>query len=159
MSKSETTVRPAAPGDLPGVKAVLRDTFETTWRPHLTPQAARNYIETDRGSRYAETHCGEFWVADVHGEIGGLVHWRGDFIESLHVSSRFQGMGIGKALLALAEREIRKAGFPQARLETDTFNERAMAVYLALGYVEGGRYPDTEWESGFTTVLYEKQLG
>ena len=57
-----------------------------------------------------------------------------------------------------AEEAIRAAGFPQVRLETDTFNERAQSVYKAVGYVEKDRYPDDEWDSGFTTVLFEKRL-
>jgi hypothetical protein len=44
------------------------------------------------------------------------------------------------------------------RLETDTFNTGSCAFYLARGYSEAGHYPDEEWDSGLTTVLFIKRL-
>jgi ribosomal protein S18 acetylase RimI-like enzyme len=58
-----------------------------------------------------------------------------------------------------AEAEIARAGFASVRLETDTFNTRSQAFYAARGYREAGRYPDTEWNSGLTTLLLVKPLG
>lgn len=58
-----------------------------------------------------------------------------------------------------AEAEIAKAGFTAARLETDTFNIQARALYESRGYREADRYPDTEWISGLTTILLVKALG
>ena len=55
-----------------------------------------------------------------------------------------------------AEAQIGKAGFAAARLETDTFNSRSQAFYAARGYIEADRYPDTEWNSGLTTILLVK---
>ena len=49
-------------------------------------------------------------------------------------------------------------GVTLARLETDTFNTQSQGFYLALGYREADRYPDLEWHSGFTTILYVKPL-
>ena len=43
--------------------------------------------------------------------------------------------------------------------ETDTFNVRSQAFYAARGYQEARRYPDTEWDSGLTTILLVKSLG
>lgn len=78
-----------------------------------------------------------------------------DFIDALHVPSAFQRRGIGRRLLIRAERDIAEKGFRQVRLETDTFNAQAQAFYKALGYIEMARYPDEEWQSGLTTVLFE----
>jgi ribosomal protein S18 acetylase RimI-like enzyme len=58
----------------------------------------------------------------------------------------------------LAEQEIASAGYPQARLETDTFNSRARAFYAKRGYREAEQYPDIEWNSGLTTLLLVKAL-
>jgi hypothetical protein len=57
-----------------------------------------------------------------------------------------------------AEAEIARSGSASARLETDTFNTRSQAFYAARGYLEAGRYPDTEWDSGLTTLLLAKAL-
>jgi len=53
---------------------------------------------------------------------------------------------------------MRVDGVELARLETDTFNTQSQGFYLALGYREADRYPDLEWHSGFTTILYVKTL-
>ena len=58
-----------------------------------------------------------------------------------------------------AEAEIAKSGFGSARLETDTFNLASQAFYRSRGYREAGRYPDQEWNSGLTTILFVKALG
>lgn len=159
MANGRITVRKARLSDLVALKKVLRETFEGTWLPHISQASAQRYVETDLGGHYVEESWPEFTIAEIDGEIAGLIHWRGDFIEALHVRASHQGQGVGGRLLAHAEQAIRAAGFRQARLETDTFNERAQSVYTAVGYVEKDRYPDDEWDSGFTTVLFEKRLG
>lgn len=57
-----------------------------------------------------------------------------------------------------AEAAIAETGFAQARLETYTFNLRSRAFYDQRGYREADRYPDNEWNSGFTTLLLVKPL-
>jgi len=155
---ADITVRKARTGDVPALKQVLQETFEGTWLPHVSKASAQRYVETDIGGRYVEESWPEFTVAEIDGRIAGMIHWRGDFIEAVHVRGGHQGQGVGGKLLSHAEQAIRAAGFQQARLETDTFNERAQNVYKAVGYVEKDRYPDDEWDSGFTTVLFEKRL-
>ena len=158
MANGQITVRKARQGDVAALKQVLQETFEGTWLPHITEASAQRYIETDIGGRYVEESWPEFTIAEIAGEIAGMIHWRGDFIEAVHVRAGNQGRGVGRRLLTHAEQAIRATGFPQVRLETDTFNERAQGVYKAVGYVEKDRYPDDEWDSGFTTVLFEKRL-
>ncbi|WP_411033275.1 GNAT family N-acetyltransferase [Shinella sp. BYT-45] len=140
------------------MKAVLRDTFESTWRPQITEASVRRYVETDIGGRFVERCGADMLVAEVDGRIAGLVYRIDDFIDALHVHSDFQRRGVGRRLLVRAERDIAGRGFRQARLETDTFNAQAQGFYKALGYVEMARYPDEEWQSGLTTVLFEKAL-
>lgn len=158
MAAREVTIRKAGASDVPALKEVLQETFEGTWLPHISAASAQRYVETDIGGRYVDEHWREFTVAEIDGEVAGLIHWRGDFIEAVHVRANRQGQAIGRALLTHAEQQIAAAGFDQARLETDTFNLPAQRVYRATGYVEKDRYPDDEWDSGFTTVLYVKSL-
>ena len=158
MSAPVLVIRPAGEADFPAMKAVLSDTFKRTWLPEITPSAAMHYVETDIGGTFVDKHGHEMTIAEIDGKVAGLIYWRDDFIESVHVAEAFQGQGVGKALMAHAEKLMREAGHPVARLETDTFNERSHAVYRSLGYVERDRYPDDEWNSGFTTILFEKVL-
>ncbi|MES0199399.1 GNAT family N-acetyltransferase [Mesorhizobium sp. M0011] len=158
MAGDRIIVRPAQASDIPALKQVLQETFEGTWLPNITEAAARRYVETDIGGRYVDQNWPEFAVAEIDGEVAGLIHWRAGFIEALHVMASRQGQGVGRKLLSHAEQAIGAAGLAQARLETDTFNLPAQALYKAVGYVEKNRYPDDEWDSGFTTVLFEKRL-
>jgi GNAT superfamily N-acetyltransferase len=151
-------VRRATETDAADLRAILYDTLKSTWLPQLTEEAARAAFAEDRPGTYVREKGLEFWVADEGGAAIGLVHWEGDFVNALHVRSSHARRGVGAQLMDLAEAEIAKAGFPAARLETDTFNARSQAFYAARGYQEADRYPDTEWNSGLVTLLLVKPL-
>lgn len=157
--ETSIVVRQAAAADRAALKQVLRETFESTWRPNISVAAAEAYLRAAHGDAYVERHGLAFWLAEFAGEVAGFVHWDDDFIEALHVRPRFARRGIGRQLMDVAERAIARTGFPGVRLETDTFNEGSRAFYAARGYAEAGRYPDEEWNSGLTTILLVKQLG
>ena len=158
-SAAPLIVRRARAADAPALRAILRDTFESTWAPQVTPAAARAFRDEDRPGVYVAARGLEFRVAERHGEVVGLVDWEGDFVNALHVASRHARSGVGAALMDVAEAAIAAAGFTAARLETDTFNLASQAFYAARGYREADRYPDTEWASGLTTLLLVKGLG
>ncbi|MFD9900405.1 GNAT family N-acetyltransferase [Mesorhizobium sp. NPDC059025] len=154
----DVVVRPATEADFPAMKRILSETFASTWQPEITAEAARRYLETDVSGRFVEEQGLDFLVATVDGDVAGLVSWQDDFIDALHVGTRHQRLGIGRALMKEAEKAIRAAGQTQVRLETDSFNQQSQGFYKALGYEEKGRYPDLEWESDLTTVLFEKKF-
>ncbi|HXQ17748.1 MAG TPA: GNAT family N-acetyltransferase [Caulobacteraceae bacterium] len=152
-------VRRARPDDAAALRAILRDTFESTWRPNITAAAADAFLREDRPAAYVTERGLEFWVAEVEGAVVGLVHWQNDFVHALHVRASHARRGLGARLMDRAEAEIAGAGFAAALLETDTFNQRSQAFYAARGYQEARRYPETEWGSGLTTLLLVKSLG
>ena len=152
-------MRRALPTDAAALRAILHDTFESTWRPNVTPAAAQAFLDEDRPSAYVAERGLDFWVAESDGEVVGLVHWQDDFVHALHVRSSHARRGVGARLMDRAEAEIAKSGFAAARLETDTFNLRSQAFYAARGYHEADRYPDQEWNSGLITILLVKPLG
>ncbi|MDB5444668.1 MAG: hypothetical protein JWP73_3044 [Phenylobacterium sp.] len=152
-------IRPARPADAPALRAVLHDTFESTWRPQVTPAAAQAFRDEDRPAAYVAARGLRFWVAERDGQAVAFVDWDGDFVNALHVRADHARTGLGGRLMDKAEAEIARAGFPAARLETDTFNAPSQAFYAARGYREADRYPDREWDSGLTTLLLVKSLG
>jgi len=152
------TVRLARADDVPALRAILRDTFESAWAPQVTPEAAAAFRAGDRPAAYVGERGLLFWVAERNGAVVGFVDWDGDFVNALHVLSAHARQGVGAALMDVAEAAIAAAGFAAARLETDTFNARSQAFYQVRGYVEADRYPDREWESGLTTLLLRKAL-
>jgi GNAT superfamily N-acetyltransferase len=149
----------AQAADADACRAILRDTFESTWRPQITPAAAQAFLDEDRPAAYVAERGLEFWLARRNGEVVGLVDWDGDFVNALHVRQAHARTGVGARLMDHAEAQMAAAGFATARLETDTFNLRSQAFYAARGYREAERYPDEEWKSGLTTILLVKPLG
>ena len=155
----DTILRQARAADASALREILRDTFASTWLPQLTPKAARAVQDEDRPAAYVAERGLLFWVVERGGEVVGLVDWEGDFVNALHVRGQHARSGCGSALMDHVEVMIAQAGFTAARLETDTFNLASQAFYRARGYVVAGRYPDTEWNSGLTTLLLVKALG
>lgn len=151
-------IRLARPDDAAALKAILWDTFESTWRPHLTEEATSAFLNEDRPAAYVGARGMLFLVAEVGGEVVGFVDREGDFVNALHVRASHARTGLGGRLMDRAEAAMAEAGFATARLETDTFNLRSQAFYAARGYREANRYPDEEWNSGLTTILLVKTL-
>lgn len=158
QSSATLVVRRACSADAPALVAILYDTFESTWRPNITPAAARAFRDEDRPAAYVAERGLDFWVAERAGEVVGFVDWQGDFVNALHVRIGHARTGVGARLLDRAEGEMAQAGVAASRLETDTFNTGSQAFYLARGYSEADRYPDEEWDSGLTTILFVKTL-
>ena len=157
-SAFDILVRPSRPSDGPALRAILYDTFESTWRPQLTAQAVQAFLSEDRPRSYVAEMGEWFWVAERLGEPVGFVHWQEDFVHALHVRTADARTGVGARLMDKAEAEIAAGGHAEARLETDTFNQRSQAFYAARGYREATRYPDEVWASGLTTLLLVKPL-
>ncbi|MBB4867351.1 ribosomal protein S18 acetylase RimI-like enzyme [Pseudomonas nitritireducens] len=151
-------IRDAEPADADAILRILGETYEATWKPALSSEAIARFESSAHTAIYVRERLAHFSVACIAGEVVGLLDWRDDFIDALHVSPRHQRLGIGAALLCHAEAAIAAAGHVRVRLETDTFNQQARAFYGKQGYVEIDFYPDEEWHSGFTTVLMSKPL-
>jgi GNAT superfamily N-acetyltransferase len=152
-------LRPAYARDAEAVHDVLHATYLQTWQPQLSA-AARMRFESAGGMRpYVEQYLLEFHVAmDADHGLVGMVHWRADLVWALHVRPSLERNGAGHALLARAEAGMLESNVAVARVETDTFNTRSRGFYARHGYVEVAQCPDTEWDSGFTTVLLAKPL-
>ena len=151
-------LRNCKPDDARAVTGVLRDTFRSTWRPHLTADDVRQFEIEDRPSDYFGARGRHFWVAERGGDVLGFVDWDGEFVNALHIHSSAARSGIGNALMDHAEAEIAGSGHNSVKLETHSFNARSRAFYTKRGFVEQDAYPDTEWNSGLTTLLLVKPL-
>ena len=157
-SSRDILIRPARADDAEALKVILRDTFESTWGPQLTPEVRAMFVREDRPAAYVGERGALFTVAEVDGAVVGFVDRDGDFVNALHVLGDHARTGVGGRLMDHAEAAMAAAGHTQARLETDTFNTRSQAFYAKRGYREADRYPDEEWNSGLTTLLLVKPL-
>jgi GNAT superfamily N-acetyltransferase len=97
-------------------------------------------------------------VRDDAGKVvGGLIgEFRLDwlYVDWLWVDDSQRGKGHGAALMALAEREARKAGTTHIFLWTWSF--QAPEFYRSLGYVECGRI--TDHPKGHDNIQFVKRL-
>lgn len=160
-------VRTAGERDLAAIRALLVETW------HATYDAIYGVERIDRTiaiwcapaklKARIERPDAEFLVADDGKRIGGVAYAesaeQGALVdlEQLHVAPDLQGRGIGGMLLD----EVMES-FPEARavrVEVAEANERAIAFYVANGFVEirraDNRGPD---QSGIASLFLERSL-
>jgi len=145
-------LRPAEPGD--------RDAIE-----HIVEAAYGIYVERI-GRRPAPMDAdyaaligdGLVTIADRDGAVVGAIvlvpmadHM---LVENVAVDPAAQGAGVGRRLMAHAEREARALGLSELRLYTNEHMAENIAWYPRLGYRETERRA----ESGFARVFFEKRL-
>ncbi|NUR91370.1 MAG: GNAT family N-acetyltransferase [Nonomuraea sp.] len=75
-------------------------------------------------------------------------------VDNVAVRPELHGKGIGRGLLAHAEREAVRLGLPALRLYTNVRMTPNIALYSSLGYVETGRVD----LGGRSAVLMRKEL-
>lgn len=155
---SSVTIRPARVEDRAALLAILAETFADTWRPQLTAAAIEDYRRRRVAETFVDALMPAFAVAELDGAVVGFGNRQAGFVDSLHVAAAGRRRGVARALMAELEAQMRADGIAAASLETDTFNTGSQGLYLALGYREVARYPDEEWNSGLTTIRYEKAL-
>ena len=109
-------------------------------------QAVESYVETslagdlaDISFHYLQATGDHFWVAEVKGQIKGMVGiQRRDEKEAelrrMSVDRDARRRGIGWALLETTETFCREQGYQQIRLTTVTLLQPAIAMYVRFGY-------------------------
>ena len=97
-------------------------------------------------------------VVDKDGTIAGVlvlgVNDEGFVIENVAVHPAHRGVGLGRALLELAETEARRAGFDAVHLYTHEKLTENIALYSRIGYDEY----DRRSQGDFSLVYMHKPL-
>jgi ribosomal protein S18 acetylase RimI-like enzyme len=75
-------------------------------------------------------------------------------LENVAVDPTYQGRGIGRALLDLAERRARELGLPAVELFTHSLMTENQQIYEGRGYVRTAQVD----EEGFNRFYYRKDL-
>jgi GNAT superfamily N-acetyltransferase len=139
----------------------LADLLRVSFTPYaralgreVTPAA---YARLDAAHRNSDVH-----VTEAGGTIVGLVALmrHGDMLEVdlLAVHPDHQRRGIGRALLAEAERIAREDGFVRLELHTAAMFGHLLRLYASAGYVETHRGPPPHGADAHPRVFFEKSL-
>jgi ribosomal protein S18 acetylase RimI-like enzyme len=145
-------IRPASIGDLRRVEHIVHDAYaKYVKRIGRSPGPMLD----DYGKRI-QAH--EVWVAtDGDNVIGAVVLLpKPDYLllDNIAVDPVFHGRGIGRMLIAFAEREARRRGYTEIRLYTHQKMHENIAMYPRLGYEETGRGE----QGGFARVFFRKRM-
>lgn len=75
-------------------------------------------------------------------------------LDNIAVRPDRQGQGLGRRLIAFAEAEARRLGFPELRLYTHQKMTENIALYARLGFVETGR----GHQDGYARIFMRKSV-
>ncbi len=115
--------------------------------------------------RYLMTKAkADFWVTEEPGgEISSFIvllrrkNSSGMRIYSVAVSPGYRGKGLGRLLLAEAEKRAKEAGLNHLRLEVSVLNESAVRLYLNYGFEVFGERP-AYYKNGSKALLMRKEV-
>src|SRR5688572_18319243 len=153
MTDIEYSFRSASGVDVSKVTALVNAAYgHYVERIGMVPRPMTDdYAEVIRNHRVT--------VAESHQTIVGVIVLtvtdEGFLIDNVAVDPTYRGKGLGRALLAFAEAEARRAGFDSIYLYTHEKMTENIALYARIGYVEYDRRSQGE----FSLVYMRKQLG
>ena len=105
-------IRQAQPADLTAVQRIV----EAAYAPYVSVTGRRPApMDEDHAAQIA---AGQVWIAPPDGVVVLVETEDSLLIDNVAVHPSTQGRGIGRSLLAFAETEARRRGFPRLRLYT-----------------------------------------
>jgi ribosomal protein S18 acetylase RimI-like enzyme len=145
-------LRPATASDVAAIRAIVDRAYGVyVERIGMRPGP----MDDDYDERVASA---EVTVAELDGAIVGyvvLVPGADDvLVENVAVDPSRQGLGIGGALLDLADRRARDLGVDRVRLYTHEAMAENLALYARRGFVVDER----RQEDGFARVFLSKRI-
>jgi GNAT superfamily N-acetyltransferase len=139
-------LRPAAPGDEPGILAGIHAlaVYERE------PDAVENTVPALTDTLFGPAPRAFAHVVERDGEIVGIAIWfltystwtgrHGIWLEDLHVDDAQRGRGYGKALIAALAAECVERGYSRLEWTVLDWNAPAIGFYRSLG-----AEPMSEW--------------
>ena len=145
-------VRPAVLDDAPRV----RDIVDAAYQIYVPRIGAKpGPMLDDYAQRITN---GQVWVLEDGGVPAGVLVLEETadsfLLDNIALAPGFQGKGLGRFLLAFAERRAAGRGWHEIRLYTNAAMTENIALYRHIGYVETARVT----EKGFDRVYMTKRL-
>ncbi len=132
-------IRRAADADRAAIARLHAASWRDTYRAILPASLLDGTIDGIMAERWAGQAIrleDAVLVAEADGELLGFAAtWQGEppYIDNLHVAAAARSRGIGRLLLAETARHFLAFGATRALLHVVVGNDRARALYLALG--------------------------
>lgn len=146
------SLRPAQAEDVQAVRDVV-DAAYAVYVPRIGREPAP--MTADHAALIAD---GAVTVLELDGAVVGVlvVHGMDDhlLVENVAVAPAHQGRGLGRTLLAEAERLADQRGLGELRLYTNRLMIENLRMYPRLGYRETGR----SIEHGYSRVRFAKRV-
>jgi GNAT superfamily N-acetyltransferase len=149
-------IRPATTADLASLaeQSQLLNIHEARTLPDRRTDRAGGRLAAEELCRHVAAEGGEMRVAEIGGVVvAHMVMWfaslgpasrpecrRYAYVGDLFVRAAWRGQGLGRTLMAEAERIASDRGVPAIRLAVVTGNIGAEQTYRGLGYRSGTRY-------------------
>lgn len=133
-------------------EALLRGIAEAAYAPYVERMGRRPApMDDDHAARIAQ---GQAWL--LGDDAFCVLEEKPDaaWLDNVAVRPAAQGRGLGKQLIAFAEKEARSRGHGILRLYTHEKMTENRAMYAALGFRETHRAE----QDGFARVFFEKEL-
>jgi GNAT superfamily N-acetyltransferase len=148
----ETSIRPAGASDLPAIARIVSAAYEKyIARIGKPPGPMLDDYPSHIRARTA-------WVIEVAGVVCGLIVLlpKGDhlLLDNVAVDPALHRRGIGRALMAFAEKEAQRRGYRELRLYTHEKMTENLVMYPALGWQETGRGE----QAGYRRVFFRKSV-
>jgi ribosomal protein S18 acetylase RimI-like enzyme len=149
---TDPAIRPARPSDIPAIERIVHDAYA-----HYVARMGQRPgpMDDDYPARVAEQAV---WVLERDGALAGLVVVLPEpdhlLLDNIAVARSHQGHGLGRALVAFAEAEAKRRGYPEIRLYTHVTMTENVALYTRLGFEETHRGE----QAGFHRVFMRKRL-
>ncbi|PON13837.1 GNAT family N-acetyltransferase [Candidatus Entotheonella serta] len=135
---SDWVMRPAEPRDADGLAQCVAAAYQ-----HYIPRMGGQSPGPMLVDYAQEIVQHQVWVAEVDKEIiGGLVLIAYDdhmLLDNIAINPAYQGRGVGRALLELADAQALLQGYRELRLYTHETMTENIALYIRIGWVETHR--------------------
>jgi len=150
MTLADQAPRPATPADLPAITSVIAAAYSRYLDRMDRPPAP---VLTDYRGAIA---AGQVWVTGepVTAVLVLVPERDAMLVENVAVSPAAQGTGLGRRLMAFAERQALAGGLSRMTLYTNEVMTENITIYGRLGYRETARHS----QDGYSRVFMEKSL-
>jgi L-amino acid N-acyltransferase YncA len=146
------SIRAASVADLPAMQRIVDGAYSKYVARIGKPPGPM----LDDYAAHVRSHAG--WIIEHDGVVAGLIvllpmddHL---LLDNVAVDPALHGRGLGRELMAFAEREAQRRGYRELRLYIHEKMSENLAMYSTLGWQETGRGE----QAGYQRVFFRKQV-